>query len=197
MNLNFLNKIKQKFKSGAKKAFSLNDLSILVSTAAIVVVSSVAISNIKVSNTKQKLDAEKIEAIYNNIGKFLLTNKRLPCPAGVKRIRGKDANYALESFNSSTGACNVDEIAGVYNINNVSSNLIYGSIPALSLGLDSEYAEDQYGSKIIYVIDKRAANRYSAEIGSGIVNIGSIQDASIIVKEDNIKSFREFISTQF
>ena len=186
MNLNFLNKIKQKFKSGTRKAFSLNDLSILVSTAAIVVVSSVAISNIKVSNTKQKLDAEKIEVIYNNIGKFLLTNKRLPCPGGVKRIRGKDANYALESFNSSTGACNVDEIAGVYYINNVSGNLIYGSIPALSLGLDSEYAEDQYGSKIIYVIDKRAANRYSDEIGSGIVNIGSIQDASIIVKEDNI-----------
>jgi hypothetical protein len=187
MKLNFLNVIKQKFKNKSKRAFSLNDLSILASTAAIVVVSSVAISNIKISNTKQKLDAEKIEAIYNNIGKFLITNKRLPCPAGIKKIRGKDANYAIESFDSVAGGCKIDETAGVYYINNVNSNLIYGAIPALNLALDSEYAEDQYGSKIIYVIDKRAANKYSAEIGAGNVNIGSIQNASIIVKEDNVE----------
>jgi hypothetical protein len=89
MKLNFLNVIIQKFKNRPKRAFSLNDLSVLMSTVAIVAVSSVAISNIQNSEEKEKADSEKIEAIYKSIGSFLLEKKRLPCPADIERIARK------------------------------------------------------------------------------------------------------------
>ncbi len=178
MKLNFLEKIKKTLPKKSKKAFSLNDLAILMSTVAIVAVSSVAISNIQLSGEREKADSEKIETIYKAIGKYLVQKKRLPCPASTTKIRGQDLSYGVESI--SAGNCAVTD--GVYYVSSLSSNLIYGIIPAQTLGLSSDFAQDQYGSKIVYVVDKRAT--YPPE--SVNENIGSIQNGSIIVKENAI-----------
>ena len=77
MKLNFFDKIKQNFKSKFIRAFSLNDLSVVMSTIAVVAVSAVAISNIELSGQKEKADSEKVGEIYKSIGKFLLQKKTL------------------------------------------------------------------------------------------------------------------------
>ena len=72
MKLNFLKLLKQKLLNRTRKAFSLNDLSVLMSTIAIVAVSAVAISNIQNVDKQEKADSQKIEVIYKAIGIFLL-----------------------------------------------------------------------------------------------------------------------------
>lgn len=178
MKLNFFNKIRCKFKKKSRGAFSLNDLSIMMSTIAIVAVSAVAISNIENNNQKEKVDVEKIEIIYKAIGNFLVQKKRLPCPASITKIRGQDLSYGVESI--SAGNCLIE--GGVYAISS-DANLIYGTIPAQTLGLSSDFVQDQYGSKIVYIVDSRAT--YPAD--SPNTNIGSIQNASIIVKENDVQ----------
>jgi hypothetical protein len=184
MKLNFLNVIIQKFKNRPKRAFSLNDLSVLMSTVAIVAVSSVAISTIQNSEEKEKADSEKIEVIYKSIGSFLLEKKRLPCPAGIERIRGADVDYGAEILNPD-GSCSSQ--GGVYSLttgslSNPVGNLVYGTIPTQALGLTSDFAQDQYGTKIVYVVDRRATN---------VDNIGAIPEPSaqnplISIKENNV-----------
>ena len=83
MKLNLLKLIKQKFINRTRKAFSLNDLSVLMSTIAIVAVSAVAISNIQNVDQQEKADSQKIEVIYKAIGNFLVKTNRLPCPASI------------------------------------------------------------------------------------------------------------------
>ena len=184
MKLNFFNVIKQKFKNRSKRAFSLNDLSVLMSTITIVAVSSVAISNIQNSEEKEKVDSEKIEAIYKSMGSFLLEKKRLPCPAGIERIRGTDVEYGAELRNAD-GSCQSQ--GGVYSlatgsITNPTGNLLYGTIPTQVLGLTSDFAQDQYGSKIVYVVDKRATNVDTI----GVIPEASVQDPMISIKENNV-----------
>ena len=178
MKLNFLTLLKQKFINRVKKAFSLNDLSVLMSTIAIVAVSTVAISSIQNVDQQKKVDSKKIEAIYKAIGNFLVQNNRLPCPASITKIRGQDLNYGAEEL--SVGNCITG--SGVYKIHS-DNNLLYGAIPAKALGLSSDYIQDRYGSKIVYIVDKRAT--YSASSGA-VDNIGSIQNASIVVKENGV-----------
>ena len=184
MKLNFLNVIKQKFKNKSKRAFSLNDLSVLMSTVAIVAVSSVAISNIQNSEEKEKADSEKIEAIYKSIGSFLLEKKRLPCPAGIERIRGTDVDYGAELINADK-SCGSQ--GGVYSLtigskNNPAGNLLYGTIPTQALGLTSDFAQDQYGTKIVYIVDKRATNIDTI----GAIPEPSAQNPLISIKENNV-----------
>ena len=173
----FLTLLKQKFINRVKKAFSLNDLSVLMSTIAIVAVSAVAISNIQNVDQQEKVDSQKIEVIYKAIGDFLVKNKRLPCPASITKIRGKNSSYGIEEVDNNK---NCTFGGGVYNIS-LNPNLLYGTIPALSLGLSSDYAQDQYGSKIVYIVDKRATIPSSS---TAIENIGSIATASITVIEN-------------
>ena len=184
MKLNFLDLIKQKFKNISRRAFSLNDLSVLMSTVAIVAVSSVAISNIQNSEEKEKADSEKIEAIYKSIGSFLLEKKRLPCPAGIERIRGTDVDYGAELRNPD-GSCSSQ--GGVYSLvtgslANPAGNLLYGTIPTQALGLTSDFSQDQYGTKIVYVVDKRATNIDTI----GAIPEPSIQNPLISIKENGV-----------
>jgi hypothetical protein len=178
MKLNFFDKIKQNFKNKFIRAFSLNDLSVVMSTIAVVAVSAVAISNIELNGQKEKADSEKVGEIYKSIGKFLLQKKRLPCPAGINKIRGQDLSYGVESI--SAGDCVLGN--GVYAFSS-NANLLYGTIPAQTLGLSSDFVQDQYGSKIVYIVDKRAT--YSSD--SVNENIGSMQNPSIVVRENNVQ----------
>jgi hypothetical protein len=149
MRINFLGKILSKIKNiSPKKAFSLNDLSMMIATVAVVGATTVAINEIKNSNNKTESDTVKIERIYSAIGRFLVENKKLPCPARLNVAKGSGINYGKE-YKNADDSCATGN--GVFKTSS-DNNILYGAVPAQSLGLKSDDIEDQYGSKIVYVV---------------------------------------------
>ena len=139
-------KNKIKLTTNNKTAYSLLELSIVILIIAILISGAMSMSVGTLNNAKNKATQEKIAEIYKSLGNFLLANKRLPCPASLKKLKNTDSDYGAEVVNCSG--------AGVYQ-STTSSNLIYGAVPIKALGLSNEMAEDAYENKIIYLIDKR------------------------------------------
>ncbi len=135
-------------KKSHKTAFSLIELSIIIALISIVIAGAVSVSTSRVINQKASVGNTDIDAIYRALGKYVLTNKKFPCPAAITDIKDSSLTYGQSV---TTAYCNA---AGVYTSSS-NSNLIYGMVPTNTLGLNNQFAEDAYGNKIVYVIDKR------------------------------------------
>ncbi|NCA28375.1 MAG: hypothetical protein EBS92_03765 [Proteobacteria bacterium] len=191
MRLNFLEKLNAKLsnfknKINLKKGFSLNDLSVMISTVLIVTATSVAITEIKTDSKKSELDSAKFEKINKSLSKFLIQNKRLPCPAGLRIVKGTSSEYGKEQISANN--CVIDGTKGVF-VSSSNPNLLYGAVPAQSLGLKPSDIEDQFGSKIVYVVNIKSTVAPSTDPNSVNENIGSAT-TSIKINEksgDNIK----------
>ena len=105
------------------------------------------------NKAKKNSTQNKINQIYSAVGKFLLENKRLPCPANLQLTKNSNS-YAVE-----TGNGNGCGGTGVYQSSS-SANIFYGMVPTKTLGLPLSMAEDDFGSKISYVIDERFAKNF-------------------------------------
>lgn len=134
--------------SNPKSAYTLLELSIVIAIMAVMLTVAIGISVSTFNNTKRISTEMRLNNAYNAIGKFLLINKRLPCPARLD-LTINDNSYGEEVGNGS--GCS--GFAGVYQGSN--SNHFYGMIPMKSLGLPLEYSRDEYGSKISFIVDDR------------------------------------------
>ena len=138
-----------KRRKNIKKAFSLMELSIVILILAVLITgaSTVAIGNI--NEAKINLTNERIQQIYKALGAYVAQNNALPCPAAITNDKFS-INYGLEI--TSGGACTT--ATGVY-VSGNASNLYYGMVPIKVLGLANDIAEDGFGSKFAYIVDKR------------------------------------------
>lgn len=134
--------------SKPKSAYTLLELSIVIAIMAVMMTGAIGISVSTFNNTKKIATEMKIRQLYNAVGKFLLINKRMPCPARLD-LTINDNSYGEEVGNGS--GCS--GFTGVYQGSN--ANHFYGMIPMKSLGLPLEFSRDDYGSKISYIIDDR------------------------------------------
>jgi prepilin-type N-terminal cleavage/methylation domain-containing protein len=147
--------MKQKFtlqKEKNKNAYSLIELSIVIVIISILISGAMSVSVSSVNNAKVKTSKDRINEIYKAIGNFLLTNKRLPCPAAINTTKTGSSNYGDE-----VGAGSNCAGTGVYQ-STTNTNLVYGMIPVKALGLTIDMAEDGFESKFTYIIDKRFTN---------------------------------------
>lgn len=130
-----------------KTAFSLIELSIVLVIIAIVVTGVLSASTTSLNNAKIKITNDRIEVIYKALGNFIATSYRLPCPASL--------NIARETtgYGDSVGDAGECAAAGVYK-SSVQSSVIYGMVPINALGLPKELAEDGFGNKLIYIVNK-------------------------------------------
>ena len=135
-------------KKYRKSAFSLIEMSVVLVIVAIVVSGMLTISTVAVNNEKIKVTKERMDEIYKALGRFMLTNYRLPCPASLTSTKNT-AGYATEL--GSPGTCGG---SGVYTSSTLTSLPVYGAVPANTLGLADEFAEDAFGSKFAYIIYK-------------------------------------------
>ncbi|MES2677567.1 MAG: prepilin-type N-terminal cleavage/methylation domain-containing protein [Pseudomonadota bacterium] len=147
-----------------KKGFSLIELSIVILIVSILITGSLGISKTATNNAKAKITKERMNIVYQALTNFLATNRRLPCPAVITIAKGNNSgtattpnnmNYGQESGTAGgvvgTGAC-----AQAFNSSDASNlNLAYGMVPIIALGLDPDMAEDGWGTKFTYVVDKR------------------------------------------
>jgi prepilin-type N-terminal cleavage/methylation domain-containing protein len=164
-----------------KKAYSLLELSIVIVIISILVAGVLSVSVGSINNAKMSTTKERMDKIYSAMGIFLTSNNRLPCPASLYKVKSIDTDYATEVDGG--GGC--DSISGVFE-SNTDADLVYGAVPAVTLGLSTEMAEDAFGSKIIYIVDRNftyAINLASAPNFS-VINFSTTPHTGIITVQD-------------
>jgi prepilin-type N-terminal cleavage/methylation domain-containing protein len=150
--------------SKPKSAYTLIELSIVILIISVLMMGGLTITISSLNKAKKISTQNKINEIYNAVGKFLLENKRLPCPASLTLT--KDSNlYGVESRDGS-GECNVSLSK---------DNLYYGMVPAKTLNLPLNMGEDYFGGKISYIIDKRFATNFQDNISNKTTGFGTTQ----------------------
>ena len=155
--------------SKPKSAYTLIELSIVILIIAVLMTGGLTITIGSFNKAKKISTQNKIKEIYSALGKYLLENKRLPCPASLELAKN-DNSYAVEYENlvgpvvgygsgCGTGVAG----SGVY-VNSSNPNIFYGMVPAKTLNLPLSMAEDDFGSKISYVIDQRFTRSFQSDI---------------------------------
>ena len=134
----------------AKKAYSLVELSVVITIMSILMMGVASIVTNSMKKAQKNETQEKIQIIYNAMGKFLLREKRLPCPARLN-LAESSASYGDET--TKTGD-NCNTVAGGIFTNG--NNFFIGAVPTTTLGLSSDMAKDEFGNKITYIVSKNA-----------------------------------------
>lgn len=135
-------------KNRRKTAFSLIEMSIVLLIVSIVIAGMLTVSTVAINNEKIRVTKERMDEIYKAMGRFMLKNYRLPCPASFSVTKNQVA-YAAEI--GTPGSC---AAGGVYSSATLSNMPFYGMVPTATLGLDDKFAEDGFGSKFAYVVHK-------------------------------------------
>ncbi len=138
-----------------KKAFSLIELSIVILIVSILITGSLGISKTAINNAKVSTTKERMDKVYKALTNFVLINRRLPCPAPPAIAKGT-ATYGIEA--TPAGGCTTTNpaLTSTYTTSPVSAaNLVYGMVPIQALGIEPDMAEDGFGTKFSYVVDKR------------------------------------------
>ena len=134
-----------------KKAFSLIELSIAIIVISVVITGILSVVGVNKNNSNIKITNDRIKVINRALGEFVRVNKRLPCPASIKAIKITDATYGVEG--TAAGTCTAG--TGVYlSTATGATKMVYGMVPTKTLGLSSDYGEDNFGNKIAYIVDK-------------------------------------------
>ena len=171
--------INKKIKGNAgqnNNAFSLIELSIVILIIAVLASSGLTIFKSTNAASKTKTTKDRIDTVYKAIGNYLLVNRRLPCPASLE-LDNTNASYGAEVRSPAiTGTCPVSTSGGVI----INTNLVYGMVPTKTLGLSSDMAEDGFGTKLSYVIDKRFATAVTSLGTDGFEGNDGRDSATII-----------------
>ena len=161
-----------------KKAFSLIELSIVIVIISILLSGALSIVTSTTNSSKIKATNNNINEVYNAIKVYLLTNNRLPCPAPITAIKSTS-----DSYGTTTGTAGNCYVAGVYT-SNTNDNLVYGMVPVKDLGLSADMAEDAFGNKLAYIVDKRftaggiADNTFGGD-NAGLITIKETTSAMV------------------
>jgi prepilin-type N-terminal cleavage/methylation domain-containing protein len=151
-----------KLSPNNKKAYTLIELSITILIISLLMAGVFSFATGSINDAKSVLAKQRISEIYKSMGTYLMVNKRLPCPASILTSKISDASYGEE-----VGAGAGCQGAGVYK-SSANANLFFGGVPIKALNLSSEYAEDGYGNKLNYIIDRRFTYNF--------INTGSTAD---------------------
>jgi prepilin-type N-terminal cleavage/methylation domain-containing protein len=137
-----------------KKGYTLVELSIAILIISLLMAGVFSMLTGSINNSKATLTSQRISQIYKSMGTYLMVNKRLPCPASILTSKIEDVTYGQE-IGAGTGCVG----GGVYQ-SAASANLLFGGVPVVALNLSSEYAEDGYGNKLNYFIDRRFTKNF-------------------------------------
>ncbi len=173
----------RKFKINNKFAFSLIELSIVITIVSVVITGVIAVSITKINNLKVEAAQNRINTIYKAIGLYLTTNSRLPCPAPITTVKTSSSNYG-----NSAGAAGTCSESGVYT-SVANPNIVYGMIPVQDLGLGAEMAEDGFGNKLAYVVDRRFTS--TSTFGASASNSGLLMTVTEITTGGNQNNTQE------
>jgi prepilin-type N-terminal cleavage/methylation domain-containing protein len=161
-----------------KKAFSLIELSVVLTVMSIVITSFLTLISAEKELERTTEVYDRMDSIYHKIKISIIKEKRLPCPADPELTSG-DVGYGLEDCNNPLMCEN----------NNCSNaTILQGSIPTNTLGLSEEMMYDSFGYQFSYVVSVDDSSPISEKIDSNIfsnwgdnesedkINLTNIQD---------------------
>ena len=118
------------------KGFTLLELSIVLLVVGFLTTTSITMTRGYINYQKHKETKNNIDEIVFSINNYVLKNKKLPCPANMKKnYKNSDA---VESCSESR------EVDGI----------LVGTIPAKDLGLNNKAVADAWQNKLIYMVVK-------------------------------------------
>ena len=129
-----------KIPSSTKKAYTLVELSIVLVIIAIFLSSGLNIFTNNIVQTKTVNTKEKLNIIYKSLAEHLMTQKRLPCPTLLTTPKDSGTSYGIPTATP----CST-----------TTGGVPTGGVPTRVLDLPSDMAEDDFGNKILYVVDAR------------------------------------------
>jgi hypothetical protein len=138
--------------------FSLIMVSILLTAAALMMVAMLPGQEAGDSLQKSATTVERMMKIEQATTGFIAANGRRPCPADGQYDTGSH-NFGLEAANP--GSCTGGTPAAPLGPDAGTGNAVAGVVPTKTLGLPDEYAFDEWGRQISYVVDKRATAKAS------------------------------------
>lgn len=154
--------------------FTLLEMSIVVLILGILLVGGINLHLSIVELSEKNLSSDRVYVVDRAIREYVLKNLHLPCPSNIL-LSETDADYK-ESFGKelrgSDGECTVK------NSKFKNDRYIAGGVPTRDLELPSEYTEDAWGNRIIYVIDTEYAKSKKGFFASGgaSINIKGTKD---------------------
>ncbi|MBP7710385.1 MAG: hypothetical protein KA100_04880 [Rickettsiales bacterium] len=166
-----------KLISDKKTAYSLLELSIVITIVAIMISGGLSFLTSSTNNAKIQLTRERMGTVYKALGSYLVKNKSLPCPALITAVRSSETTYGQETPTPGTCSGTLSRDTGA---------LVAGAVPVQALGLSADFAEDGFGSKFTYVVAKAFTNP-DVTI-SDVVGFGRATATNIITVNDRIDS---------
>ena len=142
-----------------RSGFNLITLSVVLLAASMIFVSFLPAARNDLS--RYQSTSQKLERVKRAMTGFMAKNGRRPCPAAGSNALNT-ANFGVEAANP--GSCTGGTPAAPLGPDAGTGEVVAGTIPTRTLGLDDSYAFDEWGRRITYVVDKRATKR---GIGTG------------------------------
>lgn len=153
-----------------KRGFSLIELSIVIVIISILVAGALSVSVSGVTGAKVKVTRDRMNQLYQALGAYVVANSRLPCPASLISAKGA-ADYGVAG---AAGNCN---LTGVYQQDPLMMGaLFYGMVPVNTLNLPADLAEDAFGNKIVYVVNRN----YTSSETEGFPTYGNDPNAQSV-----------------
>ena len=153
------------FTCHPRAGFSLIMMSILITVAAIIMVSMLPGQDAGDYAQKTANNVLKLDKVEEAMRSFMAVNGRRPCPA--------DGQYAINTANfgkeaAIAGTCTGSTPAAPLGPDAGTNHIVGGVIPTKSLGLPDDYAFDEFGRRFTYVVDRRATNLSACRALEGI-----------------------------
>jgi sugar lactone lactonase YvrE/type II secretory pathway pseudopilin PulG len=136
----------------SRKGFTLIQLSILLTVAALVLV-AILPSTRTAMNANNATNA-KMNTVLTALRQYESKTATLPCPADASLPIGS-ASYGVAAANPGTGT-NCSGGSPAANYVDAANNVAIGAVPVRALGLSNDYAVDAYGRDITYAVDTNA-----------------------------------------
>lgn len=154
-----------------RAGFNLIQVSIALTVASFIMVSILPGREAGDALRKSATTNERMMKIEKATTGFMAAYGRRPCPADGQ-YDVDSANFGIEGANP--GACTGGTPAAPLGPDAGTGNVVAGVVPTKTLGLPDEYAFDEWGRRITYVVDKRAtAKRSCRTLQNYPVNNGS------------------------
>lgn len=115
--------------------FSLVEMAVVLAIVGLLAALFLPLTNTMMDNNRRKDTRAKLEALESALTRFVMTNRRLPCPADGA-LAPTSGNYGLESRgDAATGVC---------------AAVNTGVVPWKTLGLGVSDATDSWGTLVTY-----------------------------------------------
>jgi len=139
-------------KTGATQAFTLIQVSILLTVAALVMVA--VLPGFHTTLDANAITTARMNTVFTALREYQAANGVLPCPADATQPMGS-ASYGVATSAAWNGSPGIN--CATSNYTDSTNFVAIGMVPVRSLGLSNDYALDGYGHDITYAVDMYAA----------------------------------------